>query len=45
MSFESSSLIELADDWLYTGEFCPTGVGIGFPLPVTKGHLAFEYFC
>jgi len=45
MSIESSSLIELADDWLFTGEFCPTGVGNGFPLPVMKGHLVFEYLC
>jgi hypothetical protein len=38
MSTESSSLMELVDDWLCAGELCPSGVG-GLPLPLTKGHL------
>lgn len=44
MSIESSSLMELVDDWLCTGEFWPMGVGSGRPLPVVTGHLHFEYF-
>jgi hypothetical protein len=42
ISIESSSLIELVDDWLCTGEICPTGVGNGFPFPVMKDNLALE---